>query len=274
MSDPNVLMPNSLHAMEAPAEPEYGNKLELIFNGRRLFDKSHTFMSWGASSGLIGNKRKMIKLGAETFYFQEDYRYAYYQNLMDHGPLPEGTYRVMARLDPGHEYAHFRAKGCELEASGYIEKIPRGGSLGGGPTRTTAGDCEPFWQNWGNTRVALAPIKIAYPGRSGFYLHDSTKGFSHGCIETETRFFEFLIRLVKSRPRLTVTLHVSYPDGAMTRTYGGTNQLVSDEANQQYVLDRIIAVLDSTSRLPRTNERSPKGEYTFLGNEVADAKDP
>lgn len=30
-------------------------------------------------------------------------------------------------------------------------------------------------------------------GRSGFYLHDSTKGYTHGCIEADTEIFDHLI---------------------------------------------------------------------------------
>ena len=46
--------------------------------------------------------------------------------------------------------------------------------------------------NWGENRVRLNALHIDNPkarNRGGFYLHDSTKGFTHGCIEIEPRFF-------------------------------------------------------------------------------------
>jgi hypothetical protein len=63
-------------------------------------------------------------------------------------------------------------------------------------------------------------------GRSGFYIHDSTKGYSHGCIEVEGAFFNHFIALVSSqplkKPKLWLTLSVKYTPGQPTN--GGTKK--------------------------------------------------
>jgi hypothetical protein len=82
---------------------------------------------------------------------------------------------------------------------------------------------------WGPERVRLTTVHIDQPQnrkRGGFYLHDSTKGFSHGCIEVNPQFFVRLRQFVKlpakkrgNRTRLY--LKVKYPS-SNTSTYGGT----------------------------------------------------
>ena len=77
--------------------------------------------------------------------------------------------------------------------------------------------------------MRLNALYVANPKarhRGGFYLHDSTKGYTHGCIEVEPRLF---IRLreyakdeaAKKRGRKTLILKVKYPSST-AGTYGGT----------------------------------------------------
>jgi hypothetical protein len=64
--------------------------------------------------------------------------------------------------------------------------------------------------------------------RGGFYIHDSAKGYTHGCIEVEPRFFNVLRHVIatthsphgKVKDRLN--LLVKYLPGQTTngRTYG------------------------------------------------------
>jgi hypothetical protein len=109
-----------------------------------------------------------------------------------------------AQLDPTYE--------CKLKPASGIQYIPRGGS------------CEPTFANWGNNRVPFVAAdertKQACPQhRAGFYLHDSTKGYSHGCIEIEVAFFNrlYLYRLVATTRRLALRVAYAHPT-----TYGGT----------------------------------------------------
>ena len=103
-----------------------------------------------------------------------------FQCVKDRGPVPEGNYYVP--LIEGKDAKDDGGGICQLSPSWQIQKITRG---------TKAGICEPYWANWGYNRVRFEPSdKLTKskcdPKRSGFYLHDSTKGFSHGCIEIAT----------------------------------------------------------------------------------------
>src|SRR5579871_5822353 len=96
-----------------------------------------------------------------------------YQCRKDSGPIPEGVYRVLIG-DKGT--AHDDGTGhCQLAPGWGLQTIPRGAA---------AGDCERYWANWGLNRARLEPANVetlhaCTPQRGGFYLHDSTKGYSH-----------------------------------------------------------------------------------------------
>lgn len=64
------------------------------------------------------------------------------------------------------------------------------------------------------TKRSCLPIK-----RGGFYLHDSTKGYSHGCIEVEGAFFTQLRAYIKINKEKRLKLQIKYSGGS---TYGGT----------------------------------------------------
>jgi hypothetical protein len=105
------------------------------------------------------------------------------------GPLPEGSYYLLLIADDGPAKVDST---CVPEPSWHLQRIPRGDE---------AGQCELTLANWGRNRIRLTPADFATAHacarpRGGFYLHDSTKGFSHGCIEVEGRFFDALRRLI------------------------------------------------------------------------------
>lgn len=135
----------------------------------------------------------------------------------DFGPVPEGTYTLSTVVDP-NTYATADFSICKLNPGTDIQKIPRGAD---------AGRCEPFWANWGTNRVRLTPADgttrdACTPVRDGFYLHDSTKGFSHGCVELDTSFFTDLYDFSKtSTTHRRLTLEVKYTSQG---TYGGTKK--------------------------------------------------
>ena len=137
------------------------------------------------------------------------------QCLKDTGPIPAGSYYFTLALDP-RKYAKDDGSGsCRLVPSQRIQQIPRG---------TAAGECEPYWSNWGKNRVRIEPADSATrtactPARSGFYIHDSTKGFSHGCIEVDPVFFNRLTRYAKKARGRRIVVEVKY---AHTSTYGNT----------------------------------------------------
>ena len=166
---------------------------DMTFDGQVLKQGALKFM---ATSGLPG------------------YQFPNHQCVKENDPIPEGYYKVYlanrgtAKQDTSED--------CKLAPAWGVEKIPRG---------TEAGTCEEFWANWGNHRVRLEPAdvqtqRVCSPTRGGFYIHDSTKGYSHGCIEVERRFFPHLKSLAHTNQTGFCILRVKYVPGKPTN--GGT----------------------------------------------------
>lgn len=133
----------------------------------------------------------------------------------DSGPIPEGYYKIFL-ADQGVAADDGRGL-CALKPAWGIEKIPRG---------TDAGHCERYWANWGHHRARMEPAdgateqRCAPVMRRGFYLHDSVKGYSHGCIEVESALFPHLHTYHTKFRRQTILLRVKYVAGRPTN--GGT----------------------------------------------------
>jgi hypothetical protein len=174
-------------------------KIDMIYNGQSLAWTGYG--SFKATSGLPGYQTPLLSC------------------LKDAGPIPPGYYSL--KLDEDSSPAQDIGN-CTLKPSQKIQRIPRGAD---------AGDCEKYWANWGTNRVGMVAAdattaKRCSPRRSGFYIHDSTKGYSHGCIEVEPRFFSVLRALVKTRLEHQrgrverLLLQVSYSPGPSTN--GGT----------------------------------------------------
>ena len=66
-----------------------------------------------------------------------------------------------------------------------------------------------------STKKKCSPIH-----RGGFYLHDSTKGYSHGCIEVESKLFGHLRKYHDASKKQFIILQVKYVAGKNTN--GGT----------------------------------------------------
>ena len=133
----------------------------------------------------------------------------------DDGPIPEGIYKVFIG---DYDTAKDDGRGiCALKPAWGIQKIPRGNA---------AGNCDPYWANWGENRARMEPAdqitknKCKPVMRAGFYMHDSTKGYSHGCIEVETRIFDALRTYNKTTKKNSVLIKVKYIQGRGTN--GGT----------------------------------------------------
>jgi len=132
----------------------------------------------------------------------------------DSGPVPPGFYKLYL-TDQGVAQDDGR-DACNLKPAWGIQSIPRGAA---------AGDCEEFWVNWGSNRARLEPADAATrnrcaPARGGFYLHDSTKGYSHGCIEVEGRIFPLLQTYARGSRSATMIIKVEYVNDRATN--GGT----------------------------------------------------
>ena len=133
------------------------------------------------------------------------------QCLKEMGPVPAGKYRVILNRDIGPAQTE-SPDSCTLRPARGIQSVPRGGP------------CEGIWANWGNNRARFEAAdehtKHVCPNlRSGFYLHDSTKGYSHGCIEVENAFFNRLYFYCLVAITHYLELRVKYSHAT---TYGGT----------------------------------------------------
>jgi hypothetical protein len=177
-------------------------KDELFYNGILLEWAGHG--KWKATSG-VG-----------------DYQKPEHQAKKDKGPIPAGLYDVPlilggAAVPSGH--LNFTV---HYKPSLTIQEMPTDFYVPGNPT--------PFVQDtaWGCHRVGLKIIQFDDPEkcghRSGFYIHDSQKGYSKGCIETEKEFFEQLIPFAQQQRRsggvAALKLRVNY--AGQTTTNGGT----------------------------------------------------
>ncbi len=148
-------------------------KPDLIYNGTKLHWDG--LGSWNASSGLPG------------------YQEPKYQNLRDKGPIPEGLLRVPLAIGGNAKIIWYQREGHEIVESQMDRKheIQSLQCI----EHPWEKDQVVIFEQWGSNRVRLKKVSLTYPNcnhRAGFYLHDSTKGFSHGCIEVDTDFFRAL----------------------------------------------------------------------------------
>ncbi|WCT12234.1 tlde1 domain-containing protein [Mucilaginibacter jinjuensis] len=142
------------------------------------------------------------------------YQRARYESTKDYGPLPEGKYWVLLMPNPARVAKHDSRTG-ELLANpeGGIEKIP-GSVVVGGHTL--------IYPGWGNTRARLFADRGTQTfGRSNFYLHDSHKGYSHGCIETSPHIFDLLMKARQSFTKVALMVDYANVD---TSTYGESDK--------------------------------------------------
>jgi hypothetical protein len=139
------------------------------------------------------------------------------QDQKDHGPLPEGLYTLRAAVDPGRasvEAANRRGDKSTSNTDEGIQFLRIGGQ----------GIVD---IDWGTMRVKLNPLQGKMYGRGGFYIHNSRKGFSHGCVEVAPSgdgvdFFTALLAYAndpKKKPYLKLRVKYSYPEQI---TVGGT----------------------------------------------------
>ncbi len=112
------------------------------------------------------------------------------------GPLPEGDYSIDLSLDPNRQ-TEISSNGETIPGKG-IQKI----------TYIKGGKEYVRYPDWGSQRAKLdANSSTKLGGRDGnFYFHNSSKGYTHGCIETETGFFTLLKTLRKTQATIRVKI--------------------------------------------------------------------
>jgi RHS repeat-associated protein len=171
-------------------------------------------------SGRYGNRKKVKRVCKATsglYYLDKkgnvkDYQNKSYQNIKDHGPVPEGLYSVNLSPDPSRTARPDTHNGKLLRTPvGGIEKIPSSFKASDGKTY--------YYPGWGTWRARLDPKKVPnLYKRSSFYLHNSHKGYTHGCVETCDGLANDLI-LYRALGNKSIDVNVKYTDPT---TYGGT----------------------------------------------------
>jgi RHS repeat-associated protein len=142
-----------------------------------------------------------------------DYRNKAYQGVNGAGPIPAGGYFVNLSPDPNRIVSTDSSGVTNGSPQGGIERIPGYQPVAGGPTINSP--------DWGSWRARLQPRPgTKTRGRGGFYLHNSAKGYTHGCIETCDQLLEQLIR-VRNSGATQIDVIVDYSD---TTTYGRTDK--------------------------------------------------
>lgn len=181
---------------------------DLIYYGKKLV--------WRKSLPPSVEKKGQVVFDATSGFMQV----ASAQTLKDSGPIPEGVYRFKAQFDPlQHTVAQANAMGDKSVTNGRdgLQVLPMGGN---GPTQP----------QWGTYRVKLTPVSaIKANNRDGFYLHNSYKGYTHGCIEVgdsddKSKFFDLLVEYAnskKAQKKPFLLLKVIYHD-KFTSTQGNT----------------------------------------------------
>ncbi|HTN76402.1 MAG TPA: tlde1 domain-containing protein [Pirellulaceae bacterium] len=169
--------------------------------------------AWNATSGMPGHQNSLE------------------QHLSDKGPIPEGEYYVPLALGGNAKVTTYKKKPdgsiseAKLDTRAAIESL-QCIAMPGSPTEVL------IFENWGSNRVRLQKVKVKHrkaAHRDGFYLHDSTKGFSHGCIEIDTSFFSSLRAYAAKNGKTSkvVKLIVDYGPDALTKgvsTLGSTKK--------------------------------------------------
>lgn len=169
---------------------EYNGQIVSIYLGK-FKDKaqSHLFKSFKGTSGMPGHQNR-----AE-------------QASKDKGPVPEGAYR-MTLENSFLRKARASSETCSTSSNYGVSFLP-----------WEDGKCS--FPGWGQWRARLKIIKKKYPkiSRDYFYFHDSYKGYSHGCIETETELL-YIMAVAKKHGQKQINVYIDY--SLNTSTDGGT----------------------------------------------------
>ena len=190
------------------------DQYDLLYDGTHLIWETQCGISYKATSGFI-----------DQFKVSTDFRKPDKQGLPDLGPIPEGKYRMPLALG-GDTQLLAASPDLVFEKKDAIQNLPTNVHFGHGAQKQ-------FFSHffaWGCHRVPLERQGDNPTGRKDFYIHDSIKGQTKGCIEVEHRFFVDLIAYAKSQQHVAgkkfLVLKVDYSAqrklGDKATTYGGT----------------------------------------------------
>ena len=146
----------------------------------------------------------------------KDYQVPSEQCVPFDGPIPEGMYRLDTWINA--KVPNYSVVGgvCNLHRQSGVQVVPKEKKS---KPMVSGGSCLDLW---GPNRVNLYPYDQATrnrcnPRRYGFYIHDSNKGGSSGCIEIGVGFFKKLREWIKknnpkNKKQQEILLSVAYTE--------------------------------------------------------------
>ena len=197
-----------------------GNRV--YWYGGKYGDKSNLLYSYKATSGMNNTIKTTTFPNGQTKQEVVNTQQAKYQRISNVGPTPEGKYKINLEPSPDR-VAEANLKTGELKRNpeGGIEKIPK---FVANPDKPGYGWT---YNDWGENRAKMDPIIVTGATSqerdlSSFYLHDSQKGYSHGCTEVEGELFDKL-KEYREAGNTSIDVKVEYPNEDH-KTNGGTKK--------------------------------------------------
>jgi uncharacterized protein RhaS with RHS repeats len=162
--------------------------------------------------GNYGDRSQLLEwCKATSGYRDANYNFQFARDQgLDLGPLPEGLYKINLQLDPTR-FASLDATAGQLYAAYGVQRIrdryrlPAGGWA--------------YPEGWGTWRARLEKVRVN-TNRHNFYLHNSAKGYTHGCVETCSDLYNRLVGY-HDQGIGSILVNVQY---STTTTNGGTKQ--------------------------------------------------
>jgi hypothetical protein len=164
--------------------------------------------------GVFGDKAKSTILKSYSGTSGHDgFQIAGKQDVPNDGPTPEGEYKINLTLSFFRKTGTINMSECIIGNDKGIQLLSWGVKRGGGTCN---------YPGWGQWRARLEKVKVSN-SRDNFYFHDSYKGESSGCIETETDLYYDLYHLYKTDGYQFVRARVAYSSLSQS-TNGNTRQ--------------------------------------------------
>lgn len=158
--------------------------------------------------GEVGDSSTMLSKCAATSGYRDffrDFQRAWMRGA-EYGPVADGLWRIDLRPDPTR-IARILPNGQNLygHPDGGIETVKSKYLLSNGMEADTG-------TAWGSWRARLRPIRVPRYQSGNYYLHDSSKGFTHGCVETCTELLDELLKYRElGNSHIDVLIDYRYP---------------------------------------------------------------
>lgn len=218
-ADPTLSGPNRyLASLTVTTIPDPPDTVDMIYSGKYLYWRN----SLPASL-----KGKPFPLLFSATSGQLMHQIVKDQAIRDEGPIPAGVYTFSSDIDP--KQASFAMASNRQGSPAHSPDGPAFKNNGEGIQFLPGTEQQPANTDWGTLRVRLTSLSGNTPGRNGFFLHNSRKGYSHGCIEVGTTpdgltdfFAALLLYAAESgkKARLSVRVAYSWPE----QTTGGATK--------------------------------------------------